>query len=157
MPMLMTVQDGKPVLRVDPRAKRLLQACGGTLRTAGDEAPSKQSGKRVASLQSGVPGIGYEATKDRWRVIFQGKDFKAQKYLSTSAFKTEANTWEEARAAALQAAIECRHELLRRKDASAKQQARGSNAAAPEGFNADKLRGQEKASPAKMTVTGTGT
>eukprot|EP00971_Amphidinium_carterae_P185271 3679082-Amphidinium_carterae.1 len=60
MPMLMTVQDGKPVLRVDPKAKRLLHACSGALHQAGDEAaPSKQSEKRVASLQSGVPGISY--------------------------------------------------------------------------------------------------
>eukprot|EP00971_Amphidinium_carterae_P156524 3102873-Amphidinium_carterae.1 len=50
--MLMTVQDGKLKLQVDPRAKRLLQACGGV-------------GKRlVASLQSGVPQVSYEASQD---------------------------------------------------------------------------------------------
>eukprot|EP00971_Amphidinium_carterae_P323006 6419528-Amphidinium_carterae.1 len=89
--MLMTVEDGRPVMRVDPRAKRMLQACGGTLHQAGDEAPSKQSRKRVASLQSGVPGVYYEARQDRWMVQFRRKNFKAQKHFPTHTFKTDAN------------------------------------------------------------------
>eukprot|EP00971_Amphidinium_carterae_P317688 6315358-Amphidinium_carterae.1 len=98
----------------------------------------KQRVKPVASLQSGVPGDYYEASKDRWRARFKGSNFKACKQFRPSTFKTETNTWEEARAAALQAAIECRHviELQRRKDGNAKKQARGCKAAAEKGSKA---------------------
>eukprot|EP00971_Amphidinium_carterae_P054173 1066909-Amphidinium_carterae.1 len=88
----MTVQDGKPKLQVDTRAKRL-QACGGVRK------------KRLAPLQSGVKGVGYHANKDMWSARLQKRDFRAHRYFCTSTFKTEANTWEEARAAALQAAV----------------------------------------------------
>mmetsp|Transcript_55855 Transcript_55855/g.103389 ORF Transcript_55855/g.103389 Transcript_55855/m.103389 type:complete len:305 (-) Transcript_55855:171-1085(-) len=84
-----------------------------------DNEPSIRRVMPAATLQSGVPGVGYVAGRDRWQAQIFFKGSHLTKAFYTTSFRTATNSWEEAREAAMQAAIQCRRELVKQRDAEA--------------------------------------
>ena len=109
LPMQLVKRDGQVCLIPDPRVA--LPGCVGNQLSVGrrkGHVKSKKTTKRrrFARLQCGVPGVAYCASEDLW-LARKRKDYKDcfVACFNVKRFKTDENSWLEARYEAMEAAI----------------------------------------------------
>ena len=170
VPMQLVKREGRVCMIPDPRV--VLHRGAGTELSGGSQrnhVDGNNTKKRMARLQCGVPGVVYQASKDRWSAQPYQRGKKINMSFATRHFKTDENTWLEARYEAMQTAISTirefhalrkvenggrnSQETKRKAGAEAK---RGLKTAVAENSNKKKLSARPPQSPWQRQRAGAG-